>query len=78
MWISLEVTTAPLRHLSDNCWPGSRAQTFHTGDFKIEEEGIRFEHKLRISAEGYEPQETKLFTPKQQTETLLVKLQPRK
>jgi hypothetical protein len=39
---------------------------------------MRFEHKLRITAEGYEPNETALFTPKQQTETLNMKLEPRK
>lgn len=66
------------RSAADIYWEHDRTQTFHDGEFTIEEEGMRFEHKLRISAEGYEPFETALFTPKQQTETLTVKLEPRK
>ncbi len=66
------------RSAADIYWQDDRTQTFHDGEFTIEEEGMRFEHKLRITAEGYEPFETALFTPKQQTETLTVKLEPRK
>ena len=66
------------RSSSDIYWQDSETQTFHDGAFTFDSPEMRFEHKLRISAEGYEPHETALFTPKQQTETLKVKLQPRK
>lgn len=65
------------RSAADIYWQDDRTQTFHDGEFTIEEEGMRFEHKLRITADGYAPFETALFTPKQQTETLTVKLEPK-
>ena len=63
------------RSAADIYWEEDRTQTFGDGEFTVEEEGMRFEHKLRISAEGYESIETELFTPKQQTEILKVRLQ---
>jgi uncharacterized GH25 family protein len=66
------------RSAADIYWQDDRTQTFHDGEFIIEEEGMRFEHKLRITADGYMPFETALFTPNQQTEMLTVKLKPHK
>ena len=63
------------RSATDIYWEEDRTETFGDGEFTVEEEGMRFEHKLRISAEGYESYETELFTPKQQTEVLKVRLQ---
>jgi hypothetical protein len=63
------------RSAADIFWKEDRTQTFADGEFTVENEGMRFEHKLRISAEGYESFETELFTPKQQTEILKVRLQ---
>lgn len=65
------------RSAKDIYWEDARRQTFRDGEFTFEEEDMRFEHKLRITAEGYEPFETALFTSKQQTETLTVKLEPK-
>lgn len=62
------------RSPSDIYWEDMSIQTFRDGQFTLDSEWMRFEHKLRISAEGYEPFETALFTPRQQTETLTVKL----
>jgi hypothetical protein len=66
------------RSAADIYWQNDRAQTFGDGAFTFEEEGMRFEHKLRITAEGYEPFETALFTPRQQTETLTIRLKPQR
>lgn len=66
------------RSSSDIYWQDEDRRTFYDGAFTLDSEWMRFEHKLRITADGYEPFETALFTPKQQTETLTVKLEPRK
>jgi 5-hydroxyisourate hydrolase-like protein (transthyretin family)/membrane protein implicated in regulation of membrane protease activity len=73
-----EVTQGDTRRsAADIYWRSEKTETFHDGEFALDLWGLRFEYKLRITAEGYEPVETKLFTAKQQTETLAVKLKPR-
>lgn len=75
---SFQITPGDTRRsAADIYWQDDRTQTFHDSEFTIMEEGMRFEHKLRITADGYAPFETALFTPKQQTETLTVKLEPK-
>lgn len=66
------------RSVADIYWEEDSAQTFHEGTFALEEDDMRFDHKLRITAEGYAPFETGLFTSKQQTETMMVRLELRK
>ncbi len=66
------------RSAEDIYWQEKDKQTFRDGEFTFESEWMRFEHKLRITAEGYEPFETALFTPKQQTETLTIRLKPQR
>jgi beta-lactamase regulating signal transducer with metallopeptidase domain/uncharacterized GH25 family protein len=62
------------RSAADIYWQEGSTQTFRAGEFTVEEEGMRFEQKLRITAEGYTPFETALFTPRQQTERLMIRL----
>jgi protocatechuate 3,4-dioxygenase beta subunit len=62
------------RSAADIFWQEEDKQTFRDGEFTFESEWMRFDHKLRISAEGCQPFETALFTPKQQTETLIIRL----
>ncbi len=66
------------RSAADIFWQEEDKQTFRDGEFTFESEWMRFDHKLRITAEGYEPQETALFTPRQQTETLSIRLKPQR
>jgi|UniRef100_UPI003784CE73 hypothetical protein len=66
------------RSAADIFWQEEDKQTFRYGEFTFESEWMRFDHKLRISAEGYQPFETALFTPKQQTETLIIRLKPQR
>ncbi|HBJ88265.1 MAG TPA: hypothetical protein DDZ88_31300 [Verrucomicrobiales bacterium] len=66
------------RSATDIYWHDGSTQTFSDGEFTVEEEGMRFVHKLRITAKGYEPFETALFTPRQQTETLTIRLKPQR
>lgn len=65
------------RSATDIYWQDQEARSFNDGEFTFEGENMRFEHKLRITAEGYASYETALFTPKQQTETLAIRLEPR-
>jgi uncharacterized GH25 family protein len=66
------------RSAADIFWQEEDKQTFRDGEFTFDSEWMRFDHKLRITAEGYEPQETALFTPRQQTETLSIRLKPQR
>jgi hypothetical protein len=70
-----QVRPGDTRRSAEDIYWNTGALTFRDGQFTVEEEGMRFEHKLRITAESYESFETELFTPKQQTEILKVRLQ---
>lgn len=76
---SFQITPGDTRRsAADIYWQDDRTQTFHDGEFTVEEEGMRFEHKLRIQAVGYEQLETELFATRQQTERLTIRLKPQR
>ena len=76
---SFKVTPGDTRRSANNIyWQNEQAQSFRDGSFTLEVWWMREDHTLRITAEGYEPFETALFTPKQQTESLTIKLVPKR
>lgn len=71
-----KVTPGDSRRSSEDIyWQEEDTQTFRDGEFTFDSEWMRFDHKLRFTAEGYEPFESAIFTPRQQTETLTVRLE---
>lgn len=76
---SFKVTPGDTRRsANDIFWKNEQTQSFRDGTFTLEVWWMREEHKLHITAEGYESFETALFTPKQQTEPMTIKLVPSK
>lgn len=75
---AFKVTQGDTRRSSQNIyWREDEARRFADGTFKYENWDMRFEHKLRIEADGYEPFESALFSPNQQDEKLEVSLNPK-
>ncbi|MES2593702.1 MAG: M56 family metallopeptidase [Verrucomicrobiota bacterium] len=58
----------------DIYWRDDEARSFRDGTFTFENWDMRFDHKLRFEAEGYEPFESALFSPNQQDEKIEVRL----
>ncbi|MGV3663034.1 MAG: M56 family metallopeptidase [Prosthecobacter sp.] len=61
----------------DVYWNDTDRRSFKNGAFTFDVWWMREPAALRVEAEGYEPFITPTFTPRQQTETLTVKLVPR-
>lgn len=62
---------------SDIYWNDSHRRSFKNGAFTFDVWWMREAATLRVEAEGYEPFQTPTFIPRQQTETLSVKLVPK-
>ncbi|WP_395747197.1 M56 family metallopeptidase [Prosthecobacter sp.] len=59
----------------DIYWDKAGRRSFSDGVFTSEAWWMRYDHKLRIEAEGYEPFETALYPAKQQEESVVIKLE---
>lgn len=71
---SFRVTRGDDRSSPNIYWEDESRRSFENGRFSSETWWMCYDHKLRIEAEGYEPFETALFSPKQQVEKVGIKL----
>jgi hypothetical protein len=74
---SFRVTRGDTRSSPNIYWENESRRSFEDGTFTYDVWWMRFDHKLRIEAEGYEPFETALFTPMQQEENVVINLVPK-
>ncbi len=75
---SFRVTRGDTRSSPNIYWENESRRSFEDGTFTYDVWWMRFDHKVRIEAEGYEPFETALFTPMQKEENVVIKLVPKK